>query len=208
MGRYVFSGQQLEQLKQLKQLLHTLRKLNWEARRLLTQVGDSLLTMERYAAAGHSFQIVALRMRSVLELRERIVEKLTQEIDVVIKIVLICDDCVDPLDQPPAENLDGLNLDPEDLSLLDLLIDFAYRTEDRVCSRCTSQTLPKAFFTGINRLKRALLWQQQSFRKTAPRKPSSIKVVEDQSDICTTCNRPVDRKIRNREGAQNLSELS
>ena len=113
MSRYVFSGQHLEQLKQLH---HTLRKLNWEARRLLTQVGDSSLPMERYAAAGHSFQIVALRMRSVLELRERIVfEKLREEIDVVFRFGLICNDCVDPLDPPPAENLDCLNLDPEDL---------------------------------------------------------------------------------------------
>src|SRR5438128_3473540 len=140
-----------EQLRQLKSANESLRKLNDAALSQFQHIGNSYLTKKEYSEAGDSFEILALRMNSVVQFRDGIITAARAEPE-VIRVVFgtICDSCDDPLDEPQDDVPEVLKLDVGQLAEIDALVELAHRTEERVSARCMSRgTLPKAFFTGL-----------------------------------------------------------
>ena len=188
--RFFFSEQQVQRLKYTNE---TLRKLNCSARSQLQHVRDSYLTKKQYREAGDSFEILALRINSVVQFRDGIITAARAEPE-VIRVVFgtICDSCDDPLDEPQDDVPEVLKLDVGQLAEIDALVELAHRTEERVSARCMSRrTLPKAFFTGLCRLTRALLRQRRHLQVTAPEERTRIEVREEWGGKCGQCGKPL-----------------
>src|SRR5207249_6378576 len=168
--RSIFSAQELRKLTYTKE---TLRTLNRSALSRLKHVRDSYLTTKQYRDAAESFEILAIRINSVLQFREELTTSgRAQKPEVVYLIIgTICPDCVEPLEEPPNEGSEFLKLDRTQLAEIDCLLELAYHTEKRVLARCTwPGTLLKAFITGLSRLTRALLRQRGTCKTPLPTK--------------------------------------
>jgi len=182
-----------EQLRQLKNANEKLRRLNHAALSQLQPVANSYLTSKQYRAASDSFEILALRMNSVVQFRDGIITAARAEPDVIlVTFGLICDSCEDPLDEPQDHVPEVLKLDGGQLAEIDGLVELAQHTEERVSARCMSRgNLLKAFITGLGRLTRALLRQRRHLLDSAPEQNVRIEVEQDRSDRCIHCNKPV-----------------
>ncbi len=182
-----------EQLRQLKNANEKLRRLNHAALSQLQPVANSYLTSKQYRAASDSFEILALRMNSVVQFRDGIITAARAEPDVIlVTFGLICDSCEDPLDEPQDHVPEVLKLDGGQLAEIDCLVELAQHTEERVSARCMSRgNLLKAFITGLGRLTRALLRQRRHLLDSAPEQNVRIEVEQDRSDRCIHCNKPV-----------------
>ena len=192
-----------EQLRQLKSANENLRRLNHAALSQLQHIANSYLTTKQYRAASDSFEILALRMNSVVQFRDGIITAARAEPE-VIRVVFgtICDSCDDPLDEPQDDVPEVLKLDVGQLAEIDALVELAHRTEERVSARCMSRgTLPKAFFTGLCRLTRALLRQRRHLQDTATEQGVKIEVQRDRSGRCIHCNKPV--AVDQQQGSRN-----
>src|SRR5438093_8885292 len=72
-----------EQLRQLKSANENLRRLNHAALSQLQHIANSYLTTKQYRAASDSFEILALRMNSVVQFRDGIITAARAEPDVI-----------------------------------------------------------------------------------------------------------------------------
>ena len=198
--RFFFSEQQVQQLKYTNE---TLRKLNCSARSQLQHVRDSYLTKKQYREAGDSFEILALRINSVVQFRDGIITAARAEPE-VIRVVFgtICGSCDDPLDEPQDDVPEVLKLDVAQLAEIDCLVELAQHIEERVSARCMSRdNLLKAFITGLSRLTRALLRQRRHLLDSAPEQNVKIEVQRDRSGRCIHCNKPV--AVDQQQGSRN-----
>jgi len=187
--RFSFSE---EQLRQLESTNESLRKMNDAALSQLQHIGNSYLSKKQFREAADSFEILALRMNSAVQFREGIITAArAQEPELILVIfATICGSCDDPLDEPQDDVPAVLNLDVAQLSELDRLLELAHATEERVSARCMLPgTLPKAFFTGLGCLTRALLRQRRHLQATAPEQRNRIEVREDRSGQCVQCGK-------------------
>ncbi len=129
-----------EQLRQLKSTNESLRKLNDSALSQLQHIGNSYLTKEQYREASDSFEILALRINSVVQFRHGIITAARAEPE-VIRVVFgtICGSCDDPLDEPQDHVPEVLKLDVAQLAEIDGLVELAHGIEERVSARCMSR---------------------------------------------------------------------
>jgi len=186
--RFSFSD---EQQRQLKSTNASLRKLNDSALTQWQHVANSYLTAKQFREDADSFEILAIRMNSVLQFREELTGGRAQAPEVAYVILgTICPDCVEPLEEPPNEVSEFLKLDMAQLTEIDCLLELAYRTEERVLARCTWRgTLLKAFITGLSRLTRALLRQRRHLQDIAPEQRTRIEVRENWGGECGQCGK-------------------
>ena len=190
-----------EQLRQLKNANEKLRILNHAALSQLKPVANSYLTSKQYRAASDSFEILALRMNSVVQFRHGIITAARAEPE-VIRVVFgtICGSCDDPLDEPQDDVPEVLKLDVAQLAEIDCLVELAQHIEERVSARCMSRdNLLKAF--GLSRLTRALLRQRRHLLDSAPEQNVKIEVQRDRSGRCIHCNKPV--AVDQQQGSRN-----
>ncbi len=190
-----------EQLRQLKSANENLRRLNHAALSQLQHIANSYLTTKQYRAASDSFEILALRMNSVVQFRDGIITAARAEPE-VIRVVFgtICGSCDDPLDEPQDDVPEVLKLDVAQLAEIDGLVELAHGTEERVSARCMSRdNLLKAF--GLSRLTRALLRQRRHLLDSAPEQNVKIEVQRDRSGRCIHCNKPV--AVDQQQGSRN-----
>ena len=130
-----------EQLRQLKNANEKLRRLNHAALSQLQPVANSYLTSKQYRAASDSFEILALRMNSVVQFRDGIITAARAEPDVIlVTFGLICGSCDDPLDEPQDHVPEVLKLDVAQLAEIDCLVELAQHTEERVFAACREAT--------------------------------------------------------------------
>ena len=192
-----------EQLRQLKSANENLRRLNHAALSQLQHIANSYLTTKQYRAASDSFEILALRMNSVVQFRDGIITAARAEPE-VIRVVFgtICGSCDDPLDEPQDDVPEVLKLDVGQLAEIDALVELAQHIEERVSARCMSRdNLLKAFITGLSRLTRALLRQRRHLLDSAPEQNVKIEVQRDRSGRCIHCNKPV--AVDQQQGSRN-----
>ena len=192
-----------EQLRQLKSANENLRRLNHAALSQLQHIAISYLTTKQYRAASDSFEILALRMNSVVQFRDGIITAARAEPE-VIRVVFgtICGSCDDPLDEPQDDVPEVLKLDVAQLAEIDCLVELAQHIEERVSARCMSRdNLLKAFITGLSRLTRALLRQRRHLLDSAPEQNVKIEVQRDRSGRCIHCNKPV--AVDQQQGSRN-----
>jgi len=190
-----------EQLRQLKSANENLRRLNHAALSQLQHIANSYLTTKQYRAASDSFEILALRMNSVVQFRDGIITAARAEPE-VIRVVFgtICGSCDDPLDEPQDDVPEVLKLDVAQLAEIDCLVELAQHIEERVSARCMSRdNLLKAF--GLSRLTRALLRQRRHLLDSAPEQNVKIEVQRDRSGRCIHCNKPV--AVDQQQGSRN-----
>ncbi len=190
-----------EQLRQLKSANENLRRLNHAALSQLQHIANSYLTTKQYRAASDSFEILALRMNSVVQFRDGIITAARAEPE-VIRVVFgtICGSCDDPLDEPQDHVPEVLKLDVGQLAEIDALVELAQHIEERVSARCMSRdNLLKAF--GLSRLTRALLRQRRHLLDSAPEQNVKIEVQRDRSGRCIHCNKPV--AVDQQQGSRN-----
>jgi len=192
-----------EQLRQLKSANENLRRLHHAALSQLQHIAISYLTTKQYRAASDSFEILALRMNSVVQFRDGIITAARAEPE-VIRVVFgtICGSCDDPLDEPQDDVPEVLKLDVAQLAEIDCLVELAQHIEERVSARCMSRdNLLKAFITGLSRLTRALLRQRRHLLDSAPEQNVKIEVQRDRSGRCIHCNKPV--AVDQQQGSRN-----
>src|SRR5438552_14749133 len=91
--RSFFSAQELRQLAYTNE---TLRTLNRSALSQLKHVRDSYLTTKQYREAAESFEILAIRINSVLQFREELTTGGRGQAPEVVYLIIgtICPDCV------------------------------------------------------------------------------------------------------------------
>jgi hypothetical protein len=184
-----------EQLRQLKSTNESLRRLNDSALSQLQRIGNSYLSKKQFRDAADSFEILAIRMNSVLQFREELTTGGRAQAPEVAYVTFrtICPDCVEPLEEPPNEVSEFLKLDSTQLAEIDCALELAHHTGERVLARCCTcpGTLLKAFITGLSRLTRALLRQRRHLQDAAPEQAMRIEVREKRGGECRQCGKPL-----------------
>ena len=192
--RSIFSAQELRQLAYTNE---TLRNLNRSALSRLKHVRDSYLNTKQYREAAESFEILAIRINSVLQFRDELTTGGRAQKPAVAHVTIgtVCPNCMEPLEEPGNDIPEVLKLDVAQLAAIDCLVELAHRTTERVSARCTLRgTLPKTFFTGLGRLIRALIRQRRHLQDTAPEQGTRIDVREEWGGKCGQCGKPLPRR--------------
>jgi hypothetical protein len=182
------------QVQQLKWTNDTLRKLNRAGLVALGRIGHKALTDTEYGNAGYSFAMMGDRMMSALRVRRELLTAGREQPPLRIEVVFSgkCDACWENgpgtrTDDQEADWREALEQDPAHQLEIESLLELALRTEERASVRCESgHALPKEFFSGINRLKSAVLRQLRDLRETALKHEPKIVVIR--SNNCSDCN--------------------
>ena len=181
-------------MRQLAYTNETLRNLNRSALSRLKHVRDSYLNTKQYREAAESFEILAIRINSVLQFRDELTTGGRAQKPAVAHVTIgtVCPNCMEPLEEPGNDIPEVLKLDVAQLAAIDCLVELAHRTTERVSARCTLRgTLPKTFFTGLGRLIRALIRQRRHWQDTAPEQGTRIDVREEWGGKCGQCGKPL-----------------
>ena len=197
--RSIFSAQELRQLAYTNE---TLRNLNRSALSRLKHVRDSYLNTKQYREAAESFEILAIRINSVLQFRDELTTGGRAQKPAVAHVTIgtVCPNCMEPLEEPGNDIPEVLKLDVAQLAAIDCLVELAQHIEERVSARCMSRdNLLKAF--GLSRLTRALLRQRRHLLDSAPEQNVKIEVQRDRSGRCIHCNKPV--AVDQQQGSRN-----
>jgi len=184
------------QKERLERTNNCLRQLNRSARTELQRFGRTNLTDKQYRQAGLSFEMIAMRIVGVLQLREEILdaaqEKGPDTVEFIISI--LCADCVEPPDGR-EHNPDGSHQvpepDPGHLLELNDVLEFAHEIGERVLSRTAqAQATFGHFVIGLKRLTNALRRQRRHYRDTQPNPPApKVQFVKDLK-ACPQCHKP------------------
>src|SRR5207237_70309 len=96
--RSIFSAQELRQLAYTNE---TLRNLNRSALSRLKHVRDSYLNTKQYREAAESFEILAIRINSVLQFRDKLTTGGRAQKPAVAHVTIgtVCPNCLDPLEK-------------------------------------------------------------------------------------------------------------
>jgi len=185
------------QVQQLKRISHSLRKLNRDALRELRRIGHTGLTRTQYREAGDLFRTIAMRMISALRFRHEILkaEQPQQQFRLNVRFVT---PCVHHVHRSKSRQLAGhdddeaqreaLTLHPAHQADIASLLELTNSIEERVSRRSMLRGASlNEFFGGINRLRLAVLQQQQDLLATAPQRMLFELHVADDPDICTDC---------------------
>jgi hypothetical protein len=185
------------QVQQLKPISHSLRKLNRDALRELRRIGHTGLTRTQYREAGDLFRTIAMRMISALRFRHEILkaEQPQQQFRLNVRFVT---PCVHHVHRSKSRQLAGhdddeaqreaLTLHPAHQADIASLLELTNSIEERVSRRSMLRGASlNEFFGGINRLRLAVLQQQQYLLATAPQRMLFELHVADGPDICTDC---------------------
>ena len=117
-------------------------------------------------------------------------------------IETICGDCGNDFDEPRNEDAELLQIDHGHLAEVDLLLTLVQEAYQIVNNRYAfGASLPKAYFSGVDRLMRGILLERKHLLEIAPEQQIEIKVIEDPSDRCCQCGREIPQNT-NPEGAQ------
>jgi hypothetical protein len=185
------------QVQQLKPISHTLRKLNHDGLRELRRIGHTGLTRTQYREAGGLFGAIATRMISALRFRHEILkaEQPQQQFRLSVRFVT---PCVHHVHRPKSKQLAGhdhdeaqreaLTLHPAHQADIASLLESTNSIEERVSRRPMLRGASlNEFFGGINRLRLAVLQQQQDLLATAPQRMLFELHVANGPEICPDC---------------------
>jgi hypothetical protein len=183
--------------QQLKRISHSLRELNRAARRELRRIRYTGLTRTQYREVSDSVGTIATRMSSALRFHDEIL-KAEQEQEPLRIMVHFVTPCVHHFHHSESRQLTGNADDEAECEALkraahqaeiEPLLELTNSIEDLVSRRSMLRGAPlNAFFRAINRLKLAVLQQQQHLLATAPQLIPLFELhVADGPDICTDC---------------------
>lgn len=202
---FFFTDQQMEQLKSTN---GTLLRLNRDVRRELRRIGRSNISDKKYRVAGLLLGNLAMRMISVVQLREDVLDSgRAQEpagVDLVIDVV--CIDCVisGKDRQETSRNSDQVpEADPAHLPELESLIETAQKIGDQAWSR--PRILPNACITGLKRLTNALRKQRRHLHDIAPAPPSMKVELILKFETCSVCHKPMEDSIKSNDPSALIS---
>jgi hypothetical protein len=166
------------QVQQLKRNSLSLRKFNCEARRELRRIGSTGRTRTQYCDAGDLLGSIATRMISALRFRHEILkaEQPQEPFCLNVRFVEPCAQHVyrfqsrQPGRHDDEAQREALILQPAHQADIASLLVLTNSIEERVsrCSMLRGASLNE-FFEGINRLRLAVLQQQQYLLATAPK---------------------------------------
>lgn len=191
------------QVQQLNRISHSLRELNRAARRKLRCIRYTDLTRTQYREAGDLFGTIATRMIGALRLCEGIL-KAEQEQETIRLEVHFVTPCVHNVHRSESQQLTGhdddgaereaLRQDPAHQVEIESLLELTNSIEDLVSRRSMLRGgPPDAFFRAINRLRLAVLQQQEHLLAMAPQLIPLVEIkVADGPDICTDCAKEID----------------
>src|SRR5437773_12252143 len=122
--RSIFSAQELRQLAYTKE---TLRNLNRSALSRLKHVRDSYLNTKQYREAAESFEILAIRINSVLQFRDELTTGGRAQKPAVAHVTIgtVCPDCMEPLEEAGNDIPEVLKLDVAEMAAFVCLVDLA-----------------------------------------------------------------------------------
>jgi hypothetical protein len=183
------------QIEQLKRIYRGLRKLYRQATCDLQRISRTVLNQTQYREAGKSLGTLAIRMISLLRVRQEILLAGQKQEPQLIQLVIdaSCAECSendtvrinDDEETGEAASREVLNQDPECQKEIEALLELVFRIDESVS--CTSRRAPpRAFFLGLKSLTGGLLRQQKHFRETAITQGPRIKVME-MFDTCNSC---------------------
>ncbi|PYV93995.1 MAG: hypothetical protein DMG89_26460 [Acidobacteria bacterium] len=180
--------------------------LHRAAERELQDVLNSYPTIRQYAAAGGSLATLATRIKSLVQRRAQIrLVALSENLitpTVVFGTRCVCDDSDE---NPYTEISRSQNHDAEHIIAIDALLELAQQGEERVAARCTKPPPPAKFFTGLARLKGALLHEQKELLRTGSRL-QLINVRIDESETCQKCGKPFNESFDEQIDTQSPGE--
>ncbi len=185
------------QVQQLKRISPGLRKLNRDARRELRRIGYTSLTRKQYRESGDLLGTIATRMIGALRFRDEILKAEPEQRSIRLTVRFVTP-CVHHIHRSESRQLRGhdddeaarqaLKQDPAHQEEIEPLLELTNSVEDLVSRRSRSRREPPdEFFRGINRLRLAVLQQQQYLVATAPRRPLVELKIADGPDICADC---------------------
>src|SRR5438132_1081013 len=171
--KFRFSEQQLQKLRGTHRRL---RRLNRTVLMHLRQIWPHFRD-QQYRDAGRLLGLEAIRINSLLQLCQQIIESDSRQPEAIILTVsYVCPTCVkkEPLEVPESQSADlpeALEADPAWQAEVDWALELVCRTEERVFARCLSRgALPGGFFSALDRLRKALLQQKFHLLQTTPQR--------------------------------------
>ena len=188
---FFFTDQQMAQLSSTN---GTLRQLNRDARRELRGIGAGL-TDKQYREAGLLLGKLAIRMISILRLREDVLNSGREQRPTRVELMIgvVCGNCVmPPHNRENTPNSQPPEVDPAHLPELDSLVEIAHNVGERVSLCFEPRTPPNAWVVGLKRLPDALLKQRRHLQDIAPN-PSVMKIeVIEKFEACSVCHKPME----------------
>jgi hypothetical protein len=183
------------QVAHLKQIRRSLRTLNHQATCELRRIRRTVLNHTGYREAGESLGTLAIRMISLLRVRQEVLSAGHKQEPQLNQVVIdtCCNKCSendavrtkDEEETGEAASREVLNQDPACQQEIEALLELAFRTDEYV-SRTYRRAPPRAFFLGLQSLTGGVLRQQRQFRQTAITQGPRIEVLE-MFDTCNTC---------------------
>jgi hypothetical protein len=204
------------QVQQLKPIVRSLRELNRDALRELRRIDYTGLTRTQYREAGDLFGTVATRMISALRFFQETLKAEEPQQQFCLNVGFVTP-CVHTLHRPETEQLAGhddeaqreaLTLLPAHHADIASLLELTNSIEKRVSRRPMLRGVSlNKFFVGINRLRLAVLRQQQDLLATAPQQMLFKLNVAFGAAICPHCLKSKENDGA-MEGATDKSEES
>ena len=196
---FFFTDQQMEQLKRTN---GTLRQLNRDVRRELRGI-EAHLTDKQYREAGLLLGKLAIRMISVLRLREDVLNSGREQGPTKFQLVISvdCNDCViegrdRPLSRSSSDKIP--EIDSAHLAELDSVMETAQNVVEQVWLCFEPRTPPSAFLVGLKRLTDVLLKQRRHFQDIAAKPPCITEVIQE-FEFCSSCHKPIKYPIQNED---------
>jgi len=189
---YVFTE---TQAKELERTSRSLRKLNYYSTRELQRLRLPGLNNTQYRSAGKSFEILAIQIMFLLQLRDRILCSARDDrIDrIIIHIEFICNDCrlnesqlAIPEAPPLDHSRDAMKHDPAHTAEVEMLLLLAQETGERLLARSLLPTTRRVLMTGLKRLMNALLKQRRHLQEALD-PPEGLIEVRRGGDACCVC---------------------
>ena len=179
-------------IEQFRTTTYGLRRLNQEAAELLRTVAISHFKKSDYNTIGERLTNFARQIVSVTKHQQALLSGAHEKTTINLIIETICGDCGNDFDEPRNEDAELLQIDHGHLAEVDLLLTLVQEAYQIVNNRYAfGASLPKAYFSGVDRLMRGILLERKHLLEIAPEQQIEIKVIEDPSDRCCQCGREI-----------------
>jgi hypothetical protein len=194
-------------VEQFRTATYALRRLNQEAAELLRAVAISPFKKTEYNAIGERLTNFAQQIVLAIKHQQALLSGAHEKTTINVIIGTICGDCGNDFDEPRNEDTELLQIDHEHLAEIDLLLPLVQEAYRIVNNRYAfGASLPRAYFSGVDRLMRGVLLQRKHLLEIAPEQRIEIKVIEDPSDRCSQCGREIPQNT-NPEGTEVASTI-
>ena len=194
-------------VEQFRTATYALRTLNQEAAELLRAVAISPFKKTEYNTIGERLTSCARQIVSTIKHQQALLSGAHEKTTINVIIGTICGDCGNDFDEPRNEDTELLQIDHEHLAEIDLLLPLVQEAYRIVNNRYAfGASLPRAYFSGVDRLMRGILLQRKHLLEIAPEQQTEIKVIEDHSDRCSQCGRAIPQNT-NSEGTEVASTI-